>query len=189
MQLIFKKSLDQILKGCLKNNREAQKSLFDLFAPKMMAVSMRYTKNKEEAEDVLQESFIKVFKKIDSFKGDGSLEGWIRTIVVNTALRHLENKKREVEQVAIEPYTAIPGINDIISSLDYQILIKLVNDLPQGYKMVFTLYAIEGFKHSEIAEKLSISVGTSKSQLARARDLLKKSVEKYYLTRHILKRG
>ena len=94
-----------------------------------------------------------------------------------------------MEQVSIEPYTAIPGITDIISNLDYQVLIKLVNELPQGYRTVFTLYAIEGFQHNEIAEKLEISVGTSKSQLARARDLLKKGVEKYYLTRHILKRG
>ena len=189
MQLIFKKSLEQIIAGCLQNKRESQRKLFDMYAPKMMAVCMRYTKNKQEAEDVLQESFIKIYKKLDTFKGNGSFEGWMRSIVVNTSLRHLENKKREVEQVSIEPYTAIPGINDIISNLDYQVLIKLVNELPQGYRTVFTLYAIEGFQHNEIAEKLEISVGTSKSQLARARDLLKKGVEKYYLTRHILKRG
>lgn len=189
MQLVFKKSLDEILKGCLNNDRSSQKKLFDLYAPKMLAVCMRYIRNKEEAEDVLQESFIKVYKKLDTFKGNGSFEGWIRSIMVNTSLRHLENRKREIDKTELTNYTPIPGINDIISKLDYQILIKLVNELPDGYRLVFTLYAIEGFQHKEIAEKLGITVGTSKSQLARARDLLKKNVEKYYMTRHILKRG
>lgn len=177
---MFKEQVEKrIIKGCLKGKPEAQKMLYDLYSPKMMAVCLRYAKNREEAEDIMQEGFVRVFTKIDTFKQKGSLEGWVRRVIVNTALRHLQKHARLMNNVGWDQVDYEMGEQETIASnLAYEELLALVNQLPDGYRIVFNLYAIDGFSHKEIAEKLNISEGTSKSQLARARKYLIREIRK-----------
>ncbi|MFL5728417.1 MAG: RNA polymerase sigma factor [Cytophagaceae bacterium] len=165
--------LDQILSGCKNNNPKAQQLLYSRFAYKTMGICLRYCKSRMEAEDVLQEAFIKIFQKISEFRGDGSLEGWVKRIVVTTAINYYHANKKRNADANIEDYpeTAFEQ-NEAISNLSSEELLALVGQLPEGYKMVLNLYAIEGYAHKEIAEMLGISEGTSKSQLSRARSML-----------------
>ncbi|MFD1769573.1 RNA polymerase sigma factor [Sphingobacterium suaedae] len=165
--------LDTLWKQCLIGDRKAQFQLYQLFSKKMFAVCLRYAQDQVEAEDILQMGFIKVFTKGELYRGQGSLEGWIRRIIVHTAIEtHRRNRinftdpiEQRHEHIAI-PYT-------LQDNLQYQDLLALVHDLPVGYKTIFNLYAVEGYSHREIAEMLSISEGNSKSQLSRARQWLK----------------
>lgn len=166
-----------LIKGCIAGNRAFQTKLYDLFAPKMLGVCMRYARNREEAEEVLHEGFLRVFTYISKFKGTGSFEGWIRKIMVNCALLRYRNKSH------LHPVTTL-GISDnyliaetdIASNLDAKELLSLVQTLPAGYRIVFNLYVFEGYKHREIAEALGISEGTSKSNLSDARAWLQKAL-------------
>ncbi|MDR9399116.1 RNA polymerase sigma factor [Salibacter sp.] len=182
MELVYTKRLNSLIDGCCDGNRKCQRELYNLFKSKMFGVSMRYAQNRALAEDILQESFIKVFKSIKTYKGEGSFEGWMRRILVHTALRYIDKEKRyrcsdeEVESLSIDKSV----LNDAMQSLEHEELTKLVDNLPDGYRQIFSLYAIEGFTHKEIAEKFEISIGTSKSQLARARKLLKTKVIELY---------
>ncbi len=156
-----------------------QKMLYDLYAKKMMAVCLRYSRTSFEAEDVMQEAFIKVFEHIASFKGECPLEFWIRRIMVNTALKH-HRKQMHISSVAEnDKIEAIPEEEFILSHYNYEDLLLMVQSLAPRYQLIFNLYAIEGYTHKEIATMLDISEGTSKSQYSRARAILKEMLERH----------
>jgi len=155
----------------------AQRYLYERYKRVMTGVCMRYADRYEEAQDIVQNGFIKVFKKLDSFSGKGSLEGWIRRIMVNTALDHLRSNKAERFNVNIDDVDyKLQKDELILDALQAQDLLELIQTLPVGYRTVFNLYAIEGYAHKEIAEELDISENTSKSQYSRARALLMKKI-------------
>lgn len=168
----------ELINACKNKDRKAQKLLYDRYSPKMFGVCKRYVKNQEDAEDVLIDGFYKVLTHIHTFKGNGSFEGWIRRIVVNQALMFLRKKhnfKMTVEINNIEIKSQI-NVEDELAAQD---IIKILDKLPTGYRTIFNLYVLEGFKHREIAEQLGISINTSKSQLIlakkRMRSLLKEN--------------
>jgi RNA polymerase sigma factor (sigma-70 family) len=167
----------EIINGCLKGQREFQKLLYERYAGKMLYVCLRYTKNKDEAQDVLQEAFIKIFGHLDKFKFEGSFEGWVRKIVVNCSLEFLRNKKRTLVFEDVEAANNLTeGDNNIIGNINAKELTELIMKLPDGYRLVFNLFVLEGYGHKEISEMLHITEGTSKSQLSKARMHLQKSV-------------
>lgn len=159
---------DQIIQGCIQRDLKAQKMLYDRHARKMMGVCLRYCKNQDEAKDLLQDGFIKVFEKISTYRGEGSLEAWIKKIVITTALEEIRRKKIDFMRLPDENVEEDEPIATD-SKLQTQDLLRIIQQLPEGFRVVFNLYAIEGFSHNEIAEKLNITEGTSKSQYARAR--------------------
>jgi len=170
----------ELVKACLNNDSAAQKALYKLFASKMLGVCLRYTTNKMEAEDVLQDGFIKVFKYLSEYKFNGSLEGWVRKIMVNTALNNYKSNLKRSFHVDINEIHESMITTDIRSeNLSEKDLLKLIQELPDGYRMVFNLYAIEGYSHKEIGDKLGISENTSKSQLSRARVALQNKLGEY----------
>ena len=159
-----------------------QEELYHRFAPKMYAVCLRYAGNAEEAEDILQEGFIKIFNKIESFRREGSFEGWIRRIFVNTAIEHFRKKNYLKPLTEVEENTVEGKYLSVLDTLAEKDIIQLVQQLSPGYRTVFNMYVIEGYTHKQIAEILGISEGTSKSQLSRAKlilqDLVKTFIEK-----------
>lgn len=168
----------ELIKGCCRGDRKSQKQLFDLFSKKMMVVALRYSKSDLEAEDILQESFIKIFEKISTFRGDSRLEFWIKRIVVNTALNHQRSKLYLFPMVDVTGLTWLEDDSVSLAGFHFRELLKFIQDLPSGCQVIFNLFAIEGYSHKEIAEMLEISEGTSKSQYARARSLLREKIEK-----------
>ena len=168
-----------IIALCKQGNRAAQKSLFDLLSPKMFAICHRYMGNKEAAEDVLQEGFIVLFSKLDSYSGEGSFEGWARKIFVNTALMAL--RKNDILKQSSDIETAfgvMSGNVSAIQDISYQELLKMIAELPAGYRTVFNMFVIEGYSHKEISEALGITEATSRSQLQRARVMLQNRIKK-----------
>lgn len=171
-------SNEEMLTGCQVNNEHAQRVLFEKYSRLMTGVCLRYADSYEEAQDIVQNGFIKVFKKIELFSGKGSLEGWVRRIMVNTALDHLRSVKNERFNVGIDDISyKLKEEETINSALNAEDLLKLVQSLPVGYRTVFNMYAIEGYTHREIGEELKISENTSKSQYSRARGILQKKIE------------
>jgi RNA polymerase sigma-70 factor (ECF subfamily) len=169
---------EQIVKGCLKKNPAAQRELYDLFAQKMMGVCVRYANNYEDAEDILQEGFIKVFEKINQFKATGPLGGWIRMIMINTALIHIrKNKKWQFSEDVTEMVYLSNEEHSVLDEMAAEELLELIKTMPPGYKTVFNLFAIEGFSHKEIAEELGVSESTSKTQFLKAKAHLRKQIE------------
>lgn len=167
---------DQLIKKALKNSREAQHLLYEMHAPKMLSVCRYYIKDLQRAEDVMLNGFFKVFTKLDQFKQEGSFEGWIRRIMVREAISFLrQQKKIEFTTEDVQIYDN-KVTNNIKSEIEVAEIQQLIDDLPEGYRMVFVMYAIEGYKHYEIAELLQISEGTSKSQLFKARKLLQQQI-------------
>ncbi len=167
----------ELVSGCIQGDRRIQHKLYNTYASKMLVLCNRYCRTSAEAEDILQEAFIKIFAKINTFRFECSLGAWIRKIVVNTAINHIRKEKDLAFSTEIELATGIENnITSAISELNYTDLIDLVRSLPNGCQTVFNLYAIDGFDHKEIAEKLGISIGTSKSQYARAKGLLQKKL-------------
>lgn len=172
--------LKNIVKECASGNVRAQETLYRMLAPKMFGVCLRYARDNTEAEDSLQEGFIRVFMNIKKFRHEGSLEGWVRRIMVNVSLEKFRKQHimHPVEDVAIyEQQNFSDGILDKITAEE---LIGLIQELPPRYRMVFNLYVLEGMNHKEISETMEISEGTSKSNLARARDILKRRVTELY---------
>lgn len=165
-----------LLFGCLNGNRRMQEELYRRFSPRMYAVCLRYAGKAEEAEDILQEGFIKVFKKMDSFRGDGSFEGWMRRIFVNTAIEHFRRKRYLMPVTEKEENSMEGGYNSALDDLGAKDILALVQELSPGYRTVFNLYVVEGYTHKEIADMLGISEGTSKSQLSRAKVILQDKV-------------
>ncbi|GAA4822976.1 RNA polymerase sigma factor [Algivirga pacifica] len=162
-----------LIEGCIRGKRKAQQLLYERYAANMLAVAARYSKSLEEAEDVLQEAFIKVFQKMNTYEGKATIGAWIKRIVINTALNNQRKKLYEhpMEEVGDSNYKDEQDI--LLSDFSFQELLEMIQALPVGCQMVFNLYAIEGYAHKEIAEQLQISEGTSKSQYARAKKLLK----------------
>lgn len=169
-------SESELIEACKNGSSKAQKQLYEQHSGKMFNVALRYVGNHHEAEDVLVSAFMKVFEHLHTFKGEGSFEGWIRRIVSNEALG-LIRKRKKVFMEEIENADYKGKNNPASTALETNDLLALVKQLPDGYRTVFNMYAIEGFSHKEIAQKLDISENTSKSQLSRARALLKKWLE------------
>jgi RNA polymerase sigma factor (sigma-70 family) len=163
---------EELVKGCIREHRASQQKLFEQYAGKMMSVCLRYARSREEAEDLLQDAFMKVFDHIAEFQFKGSLEGWIRRITVHTALRNYQRQRLRMEFAAEEwNYDGAEG-PEVYARLDEEDLLRLISRLPDGYRVVFNLFAIEGFSHKEIAETLGIQESTSRSQLVKARKML-----------------
>lgn len=177
---IVDEQLRQLVRGCCEWDRKSQNRLYHLFAPVMFAVCSRYASNRPEAEDALQEGFLKVFENIHTFRFEGSLEGWIRRIMINTVIQKYRQQKHGLQYMETVPEHLIDLShhvqNDAPSRLGTDELMQLVQQLPPAYRMVFNLYVFEGMKHREIALQLGISEGTSKSNLADARSILQKRI-------------
>jgi RNA polymerase sigma factor (sigma-70 family) len=169
--------IEQLIEDCINGKRQSQNRLYTLLMPKMFGVCLRYSKNREEAEEILQEGFIKVFEFIHQYKFNGSFEGWVRKIMVNCALQKYRSKRQMHAIVNIDTTQIEQTANeDIISRIGTKELLKMVQQLSPAYRTIFNLYVFEGMKHREIAEHLGISEGTSKSNLSDARALLQKAV-------------
>lgn len=172
-----KNMLQELIQGCRQKNPAQQRELFRRFAPTMMTVARRYAQSKAEAEDILQDSFVKVFRSFDQFEGErGSLEGWIRRIVVNTSIQNWRKYHKNYHILPEEamPNTPVAAESDL--ELDAEEILKMIEKLAPGFKMVFNLYALEGYSHAEIGEMLGIAESASRSQLARARKQLQDAV-------------
>ncbi len=171
---IYRAKEDELVKGCLKRDRKAQKQLYDTYSGKMYSICFRYVKNSMDAEDVLVTAFTKIFDKIDQFKAEGSFEGWIRRIIVNESLSSLRKRKTMYLETDLEAADREPDYDQLSDHLEAEDLLNLIQELPPGYRVVFNMYAIDGYSHKEIADELGISENTSKSQLSRARTYLQK---------------
>lgn len=168
-----------LINGCIAGERRMQEMLYQRFSGKMYAVCLRYANNSDDAQDLLQEGFIKVYRNLDKFRKEGSFEGWIRRVFVNTAIEHYRKKVNlnsigEKEERMIED-----GSFTVLDHLAEKDIIQLVQELSPGYRSVFNMYVIEGYSHKEIGDILNISEGTSKSQLARAKSILQKKVQEF----------
>ena len=175
----MKENLDlKLIESCIKGDRKAQKVLYDHLAPRMFPLCIRYMGDRELAEDILQDGFITLFTRLDSYKGDGSFEGWARKIFVTTALMSL--RKKDVLKMS-DDLEAARGMKSEVSTqiqnIGYKDLMKLVAQLPPGFRTVFNMYAIEGYSHKEISEILGISESTSRTQLSRARTWLQNKIK------------
>ena len=166
-----------LVKECSKGNAKAQRLLFDKFSKKMLGVCLRYSSNLEEAEDVLQNGFVSVFENIQTYKGTGAFEGWVRKIIVNAALTNIRKNKKFKQNIALEKVDfMLPSLTHTGEEFAAKDLLKIIQTLPPGFRTVFNLYAIEGYSHKEIGKKLNISEGTSKSQYSRAKAYLQKII-------------
>ncbi|MBP6824996.1 MAG: RNA polymerase sigma factor [Saprospiraceae bacterium] len=167
----------EIIRGCLRGSAQCQRVLYERFAGKMYAVCLRYARTPADAADILQEGFLKVFSKLEQFQFQGSFEGWIRRIMVNTALRTYQKQRFDHEYSGYEQLPDSPVDPDAISTLSEAELMRVINQLPEGYRVVFNLVAIEGYSHAEVAETLGIQESTSRSQLTKARRWLCEQIE------------
>jgi RNA polymerase sigma-70 factor (ECF subfamily) len=168
-------SEEDLIDGCVREDENCQRLLYEKYAAKMFAVSMRYCSSREEAEDVLQEAFIRIYDKIASFRKEGSFEGWIRRVVVNTSLKSKDKKYYQRELGGVEDYD-IPVSAGIIEQMSARDIQSLMAKLPEGYRTVFNLYAVEGYSHKEIGQMLGVSEITSRSQYHRAKASLKEMI-------------
>jgi RNA polymerase sigma factor (sigma-70 family) len=168
-----------LIVGCLEGDRRMQEELYRRFSPRMYAVCLRYAGNAEEAEDILQEGFIKIFKKLDSFRSEGSFEGWVRRIFVNTAIEHFRRKRYLMPVTEKEENTIEGKYTSVLDELAEKDILALIQELSPGYRTVFNMYVVEGYTHKEIADMLGISEGTSKSQLSRAKVILQEMVKNH----------
>ncbi|MBO6518349.1 MAG: RNA polymerase sigma factor [Bacteroidia bacterium] len=172
------KSDEELIKGCIREDRHMQGLLYQKYADKMFAVCLRYSNSREEAEDVLQEAFIKIFDKISKFRQEGSFEGWMRRIMVNTALRSWDKRARKFEPGNLDDITEPAQPAHVLDGIGAKEIMQMIRRLPEGYKVVFNLFAVEGYSHKEIGELLNINESTSRSQYARARKNLMQMIEK-----------
>ncbi|MEA3504123.1 MAG: sigma-70 family RNA polymerase sigma factor [Bacteroidota bacterium] len=169
-----------MLRGCVEKNSRSQQELYRLFAPKMFGVCMRYAKNKMEAEDILQEGFIKVFSNINKFKNEGSFEGWIRRTFINTAINHYKKNLRYARELDVDGFEIENnGDMKVIEKLSMDEISSKIQELPEGYRVVFNLNVIEGYTHKMIGQMLGVSENTSKSQLLRAKRILRDKLIQY----------
>ncbi len=168
----------ELITRCISNDTLAQNELYRRFAGKMIAVCMRYSRNRADAQDIMQDAFVKVYVNLKSFKADGSFEGWIKRIMINTALKHYRKNLKFRNDSDIENAYDLSFDNQIVSRMSANEIMAKVQVMPDGYRTIFNLYAIEGFQHNEISQMLGISEGTSKSQLSRARNFLINMINK-----------
>jgi RNA polymerase sigma factor (sigma-70 family) len=168
---------NEIIQGCLENKASAQEKLYALYSRRMMAICLRYTRSRFEAEDIFHEAFVKVFRNIHTWQG-GSFEGWMRRIFVNTAINHYRQNRKYFDHVdSSYAETMLSSTDNVIAELSNQDLLETVSRLPEGYKLVFNLHVVEGYNHNEIAEMLGIAEGSSKSQLSKAKAHLQKLIK------------
>jgi RNA polymerase sigma factor (sigma-70 family) len=168
-------SIEDLIEGCIKEDRVCQRELYNMFARKMMAICMRYAKDRMEAEDMLQDGFIKVFDNVSAFKKEGSFEGWVRRIMVNTALNKIRSRKNEFDE--IDDVSLNFSFDDqLIEKMSEKDILDIIATMPLGYKYVFNLYAIEGFSHKEISESLGIEEASSRSQYSKAKKYLQQKI-------------
>lgn len=171
-------TITELMEGCKAGNRKMQELLYKQTASKMLAVCTRYAKDRMEAEDSLQLGYIKIFNKVAEYRGEGSFEGWMRRIMVNTAIESYRRNIKSINVVPIDDAYEQPATGFDFHRLGMQDLMNLIQNLADGYRLVFNMYAIEGYSHKEISEMLGISEGASKSQLSRARAILKQEIIK-----------
>lgn len=173
-------SESDLIKGCIEGDRRMQEELYRRFAPRMYAVCLRYANNSDDAQDLLQEGFIKVYRNLHRFRAEGSFEGWIRRVFVNTSIEHFRKKSTRMSMVTDKEDQAIEDADiTALDNLAEKDIIKIIQELSPGYRAVFNLYVVEGYSHKEIGDMLGISEGTSKSQLARAKSVLQKKIAQY----------
>jgi RNA polymerase sigma factor (sigma-70 family) len=170
---------EELVKGCVKGNRRYQELLYLKFCRKMMGVCYRYSRSKEESEDLLQEAFIRVFSRLHQFRHEGSLEGWIRKVVLSTIYDNFRKKNYMIVLSSFDSYEETVDTSDFMSEVDFEELVNTIKELSPGYRTVFNMYAVEGYTHREIASILGISVGTSKSQYSAARRILQNKLKIY----------
>jgi RNA polymerase sigma-70 factor (ECF subfamily) len=170
---------NDLIQGCIEGDRKMQEALYNKFSPKMYAVCLRYAGNADDAQDILQDGFVKIYKNLARFRGEGSFEGWIRRIFVNTAIEHLRRKTFLTPIAEKEENTILYKEKTALDRLGEKDILNLISQLSPGYRTVFNLYVVEGYTHKEIGDILGISEGTSKSQLARARMILQDMVIKF----------
>ena len=172
-------SEEKLINKCLSNDSKAQKELYNRFAPKMWGVCLRFAKNAMIAEDILQEGFIKVFCKLEQYTHEGSFEGWIRRTMINTAINYFKKNINSYNEQVYDDVIFNEGVKEsALDGMAAQELLTVIQKLPEGYRLVFNLHAIEGYTHKEISKMLNISENTSKSQLSRARNALQKKIKK-----------
>jgi len=166
-----------LIKKSISGEREYQEALYRKYADKMYNVCLIYAKNEDDAADILQDGFIKMFRNLKKFEGKGSFEGWLRKIIVNTALEQYRKKNKEIEKIENSKHFIETSIDDILEAIHAKDIIRMVNELPKKAAIVLKLFSIEGYSHEEISNELNISIGTSKSQLNRARKMLLQKIE------------
>lgn len=176
-------TIEDLVQGCKRGERQAQEGLYRQLVPTMMGICLRYAKDRDDAEDILQTGFIRVFQKISDFRMEGSFEGWVKRIMVNTALEHYRKNLRTLTAVSLDEVQEEVSFSDW-NALEVEDLLNLIQSLPNGYRMVFNMYALEGYSHKEIAEELGITESGSKSQLSRARALLKEKIKQLEVDDH-----
>jgi len=174
----------ELVEGCQREDRRCQEALYARFARRMYAVCLRYARHELEAQDLMQEGFIRVFDKLGSFRLEGSLEGWVRRIMVTTSINHYRRKAFQNEKFGLENVPEEPVAAVAVENLGEAELLRLVEGLPDGYRLVFNLFAIEGFDHAEIASMLGCGESTSRSQLAKARRMLQQRLGKDVVNEH-----
>ena len=175
-------SLDQLIDNCKKNDTKAQSQLYKLFSSKLFSLCLKYSRNYAEAKDNLQDSFVTIFKKISQYNHKGTFEGWMKRVTINTALQRYRDKgvfniinEENIEDTSVE-------VEDDEISMDY--LLSIIQELPDRYRLVFNLYVLDGYSHKEVSNMLNIAIGTSKSNLARARLILKEKIENYKVSQN-----
>ena len=174
---VFMVSEEELIDRCLNNDQQASEDFYKRFAPKMYGVCMRFAKNQMEADDILQEGFIKVFTNLKTFRNEGSLEGWVRKTIVNTAINLYKKNLKHLKDTDLEHAEVVQNIEqNSLDKIAVQELLNIIRELPTGYRVVFNLNVIEGYSHKEISQLLEISENTSKSQLSRARQALQKKL-------------
>ncbi|MET3113922.1 RNA polymerase sigma factor (sigma-70 family) [Pedobacter sp. CG_S7] len=178
MKLTKTYTINDLMEGCKAGDQKMQELLYKQTSAKMFALCLRYAKDRMEAEDSLQVGYIRVFQKIKDYRGDGSFEGWIRRVMVNTAIESYRKNLRNLNVVPLEDAYEQPSTSFDFSKLEMQDLLKIIQQLSDGYRLVFNMYIIEGYSHKEIAQTLGISESASKSQLSRARAILKEKITK-----------
>ncbi len=173
-------TLEILIKGCIKGDPDSQEKLYRQFSAAMYGLCLQYASSEEDAQDILQDGFVKVFKKIEQVKEAKAFPGWIRRVMINTALERYRSQV-VMQRIDEDPLLMNEQItDDVLDDLNAEALVMMIQELPPRYRMVFSLYAIEGYNHKEIGEMLSISDGTSKSNLSRARAILQEKVKKVY---------
>ncbi len=178
MILEHKYTTEELIKGCRRGDRRSQELLYRSMASKMLGLSQRYAADEDEAVEILQTGFIKVFSQIEQFRSEGAFEGWVRRIMVTTAIEFYRKRRRRVQEVDLDERFELGQEGFVMDHLEVEDLMALIKVLPEGYRLVFNMYAIEGYSHREIAQALQISEGASKSQLSRARQWLRERLKK-----------
>jgi RNA polymerase sigma factor (sigma-70 family) len=183
LQPVNPEVLQQIIRGCIREDAREQRHLFERFAKPMLSICLRYAGDRMEAEDVLQMGFVKVFKSISTFQG-GSFEGWMKRIFIRESINQYHSRRRKPLDFVDDHTPALlnysDGFTEVLSSLSSAEILKMLSEISEGSRIVFQLFAIEGYSHAEIAEMLGISIGTSKSQYSRARHLMKQQLQHYH---------